>query len=87
MFELRQRILPLLLRSDPGYPGVQWSASEARKSSLYAECWIVDPDATAVEVWRFADEPGFERFTDRLPVRLGDETVGEINLEEIFARS
>jgi Uma2 family endonuclease len=43
-----------------------------------AEYWIVDPDAAAVEVWRFADEPGFERFSDRLPVRVGGESVGEI---------
>ncbi len=52
-----------------------------------AEYWIVDSDAAAVEVWRFADEPDFERYTDRLPVRLGEEIVGEIDLEEIFRRS
>ena len=47
--------------------------------------WIVDPDAEAVEVWSFGDEPGFERFTDSLPVRLAGETVGDIDLAEVFA--
>jgi Uma2 family endonuclease len=47
--------------------------------------WIVDPDAKAVEVWSFGDETGFERFTDSLPVRLAGETVGEIDLAEVFA--
>lgn len=51
-----------------------------------AEYWIVDPDNDAVEVWRFGAEPRHERFTERLPVRLGDETLGEIDLVEVFRR-
>ncbi len=56
-----------------------------------AEYWIVDPDDEAVEVWRFgasgAEAAGsHERFTERLPVRSGDEVVGEIDLTEIFMR-
>jgi Uma2 family endonuclease len=50
-----------------------------------AEYWIVDPEADAVEAWRFGDERRHERFTGRLPVRLGGETVGEIDLEQVFA--
>jgi Uma2 family endonuclease len=46
--------------------------------------WIVDPAAAAVEVWTFGEEPGFERFTEMLPVRLAGEAVGEIDLVEIF---
>jgi len=46
--------------------------------------WIVDPVAAAVEVWAFGGEPGFERFTGCLAVRLVGETVGEIDLTEIF---
>ena len=49
-----------------------------------AEYWIVDPDARAVEVWRFEGESRCERFTETLPVRLAGETVGEIDLAEIF---
>ena len=52
------------------------------------EYWIVDPDAEAVEVWSFGHEPragtGHERFTDRLPVLLEGEPVGEIALAEVF---
>ncbi|MBI2537941.1 MAG: Uma2 family endonuclease, partial [Gemmatimonadetes bacterium] len=50
-----------------------------------AEYWIVDLDAKQVEVWRFAAgarQP--ERYTDVLPVRLGDRPVGEITLSKIF---
>lgn len=49
------------------------------------EYWIVDPDACAVDVWRFEREPCSERFVDSLPVRFGDDRVGEIDLERIFA--
>jgi Uma2 family endonuclease len=49
-----------------------------------AEYWIVDPDARAIEIWRFDGEPRCERFTDALPVRLAGETVGDIDLVEIF---
>jgi len=50
-----------------------------------AEYWIVDPDAEAVDVWRFSGNARTERFVDELPVRLGDERVGEIDLARIFA--
>ena len=52
-----------------------------------AEYWVVDPDAEQVEVWPFsagAMEP--ERYTDRVPVRLGDRLVGAIELAKIFER-
>lgn len=56
------------------------------------EYWIVDPDDEAVDVWQFrgpeADESEaiHERFTDRMPVRIGGEVVGHIDLTEIFVR-
>lgn len=50
------------------------------------EYWIVDPDGDAVDVWTFEDEPVFERFTDRLPVRATGEQVGEIDLSAVFRR-
>jgi Uma2 family endonuclease len=46
--------------------------------------WIVDPDARAIEVWRFEGESRCERFTETLPVRLAGEAVGEIDLVEVF---
>jgi len=46
--------------------------------------WIVDPTAAAVEVWTFGEEPGLERFTEMLPVRLAGEAVGEIDLVDVF---
>lgn len=49
------------------------------------EYWIVDPEGEAVDVWRFGREPRNERFVDLLPVRLGTERVGEIDLARIFA--
>jgi Uma2 family endonuclease len=47
--------------------------------------WIVDPEAGAVEVWTFGENPGFERFTDLLPMRLGGVSIGEIDLTDVFA--
>ncbi|MYK68903.1 MAG: Uma2 family endonuclease [Gammaproteobacteria bacterium] len=49
------------------------------------EYWIVDPDENAVDVWRFGSESEHERFAEALPVRLGTEEVGEIDLESVFA--
>jgi len=51
-----------------------------------AEYWVVDPEHDAVDVWRFGAEPRHERFTGFLPVRLGPEIVGELDLDGIFAR-
>ena len=52
-----------------------------------AEYWIVDPEAEAVEVWRFDAEPRHQRFTDAVEVRLGREALGQIDLGGIFERA
>ena len=49
------------------------------------EYWIVDPDENVVDVWRFGEEPECERFEGALPVRLGAEQVGVIDLAAVFA--
>ena len=53
-----------------------------------SEYWIADPEAKAVEAWSFGQAAGggvgHDRFTDRLPVRLAGEPVGEIGLAEVF---
>ncbi|MYD34475.1 MAG: Uma2 family endonuclease [Acidimicrobiales bacterium] len=49
------------------------------------EYWIVDSDKNTVDVWRFGEDPAHERFTNTLPVRLGTEEVGSIDLEAVFA--
>ena len=62
------------------------------KKKLYerhgvAQYWVVDPDAESVEVWDFeagASRP--ERCVDRLPVRMAGHSLGEIELQLIFAR-
>ena len=46
--------------------------------------WIIDPEASAVEVWTFGADPGFERFTETMTVRLSGEEIGEIDLVGIF---
>ena len=61
------------------------------KLDLYArsgvrQYWIVDPVEDVVDVWRFGDEPGHERFLGELPVRLGAERVGRIDLDQVFSR-
>ena len=61
------------------------------KLDLYARCgvrqyWIVDPAEDVVDVWRFRCDPGHERFSGELPVRLGAERLGRIDLEQVFSR-
>ena len=61
------------------------------KLDLYARCgvgqyWIVDPVEDVVDVWRFGDGPGHERFSGELPVRLGAEQVGKVDLDQVFSR-
>lgn len=52
-----------------------------------AEYWIVDPDTESVEVWTFGRaEPAFARLTDRIPVRLSGEVLGEVDLADVFGR-
>ena len=48
------------------------------------EYWVVDPVGNAVEGWRFAEGPDPERFDVTLPVRVGDERVGTLDLARIF---
>jgi hypothetical protein len=43
------------------------------------------PPAAGAYVWRFGEEPRSERFVDSLPVRLGSEGPGEIDLGPVFA--
>lgn len=51
--------------------------------------WIVDPEARTVEAWTFGERPSeapaLQRFTGRLPVCMGAEVLGEIDLLEVFA--
>ena len=61
------------------------------KLDLYArhgvrQYWIVDPVEDSVDVWRFGDAAGHERFTGELPVRLRSERLGLIDLDEVFSR-
>lgn len=46
----------------------------------------MDPDEDVVDVWRFGRTPSHERFTGKLPVGLGAERVGTIDLDEVFSR-
>ncbi len=62
-----------------------------RMLDLYArhgvgQYWIVDPVEDLVDVWRFGDGSGHERFSGELPVRLGRERLGLIDLDEVFSR-
>jgi Uma2 family endonuclease len=47
------------------------------------EYWIVDPDTNTVEVWT-TGSTGPVTYSERLPVRVGDTVVGEIDLANIF---
>lgn len=49
-----------------------------------AEYWIVDPAARLIETWRFDHDPRWERHHRRVPVRLGDQVLGEIPLDPVF---
>lgn len=44
----------------------------------------MDPDENTVDVWRFGEDPVHERFATTLPVRLGTEGVGSIDLGVVF---
>ena len=52
--------------------------------------WIVDPETRTVEVWRFGERPSEvparQRCTGRLPLRLGADALGEIDLLEVFEK-
>jgi hypothetical protein len=50
------------------------------------EYWIVDIDAKQVEVWRLADGAReAERYSEAVPVRLGTQVIGLIELARVFA--
>jgi Uma2 family endonuclease len=61
------------------------------KKKLYqrqgvVQYWVVDLDAECVEVWDFessSDTPA--RYVDRLPVRFAGNSIGEIQLPDIFS--
>ena len=55
-----------------------------RRQSV-AEYWIVDMDVKQIEVWRLAHgATEAERYTDSVPVRLGRQTIGSIELAKVF---
>jgi hypothetical protein len=44
----------------------------------------VEPDARAVEVWRFEGSARCERVTGSLPVRIGGVALGDVDLPAVF---
>lgn len=49
------------------------------------EYWIVDLAAKQIEVWRLATgATEAERYTDRVPVRVGERPLGEVELKNVF---
>lgn len=97
--ERRGIIADLTLKGPPDLVIEVLSPGTARrdrglKQRLYArrgvaQYWIADPEADAVEVHRFGEDPAFERFVERVPVRLGAagaDVLGEVDLETVFRR-
>lgn len=61
------------------------------KRDLYArsgvrEYWIADPIRDVVDIWRFGSDPEHECLAGELPVRLGGEQLGVIELGQVFSR-
>lgn len=55
------------------------------RSQGVAEYWIVDIDAKQIETWYLATgATEAERYTDRVPVRLGNRRLGVIELDKVF---
>jgi Uma2 family endonuclease len=95
---LRDRIVPAGIRGAPDLvveilsPNTE-GRDRGLKRKLYErqgirQYWIVDPEAEVVEVWDFAaSAPGrleVRRHSHALPLSLGDEELGTIDLTEVF---
>jgi len=69
-------------------PDIVFVSRERR--GIVAEYWIVDPDAGAVEAWRFGADRVVDRharFTETLPVLVSGTRTREIDLRKVFAAS